>query len=87
MNRELNGCYFRVERGGRYQNICFSEKRRVQLTSVGNEKTDAGKHPPISHILEKVKTNCLRFQYFCGKIKVWKPKHGCRNINNLLLIV
>ena len=25
MNRNLDGCYFRVQRGGKWQNICFSD--------------------------------------------------------------
>lgn len=25
MNRNLDGCYFRVERDGKWQNICFSD--------------------------------------------------------------
>lgn len=25
MNRNLDGCYFRLKRNGQYQNICFSD--------------------------------------------------------------
>ena len=25
MNRNLDGCYFRIERNGEFQNVCFSD--------------------------------------------------------------
>ena len=25
MNRNLDGCYFRIERNGKYENVCFSD--------------------------------------------------------------
>ena len=34
MNRNLDGCYFRVERNGKWKNVCFTD-----LTDVEREKT------------------------------------------------
>ena len=38
MNRNLDGVYFRVERDGKWQNICFSD-----LTTSEREEVLAGK--------------------------------------------
>lgn len=41
INRDLDGCYFRVKRGDKYENVCFSdltERERDELFSR-NEKS------------------------------------------------
>lgn len=38
MNRELDGCYFRVQRNGKWEPICFSD-----LTESEREQVLAGK--------------------------------------------
>lgn len=41
MNRHLDGVYFRVERDGKWQNICFSdltEEERTQLMKKMNRE-------------------------------------------------
>lgn len=38
MNRNLDGCYFRVERDGKWQSICFSD-----LTAAERDKVTEGK--------------------------------------------
>lgn len=38
MNRNLDGCYFRVERDGKWQDICFSD-----LTHAEREKMCEGR--------------------------------------------
>lgn len=41
MNRNLDGCYFRVERNGKWQDICFSdltrEEQKLMLKSKNEE--------------------------------------------------
>lgn len=34
INRELDGVYFRVERDGKYENICFSDLTEEEMDSV-----------------------------------------------------
>ena len=34
MNRNLDGCYFRVQRGGQWQNICFSDLTEEERDTV-----------------------------------------------------
>ncbi len=38
MNRNLDGCYFRIERDGKWQSICFSD-----LTAAERDKVTEGK--------------------------------------------
>lgn len=40
MNRELCGVYFRVERDGKWQNICFSDMTKDEREEVLGEKSD-----------------------------------------------
>lgn len=30
INRELDGCYFRIQRDGKWQNICFSDLTEIE---------------------------------------------------------
>lgn len=32
--RDMDGCYFRVERNGRYENICFSDMTDEEIEKV-----------------------------------------------------
>ena len=41
MNRNLDGCYFRVKRNGKWESVCFSdltEEERESVLSDRNEK-------------------------------------------------
>lgn len=50
--RELDGCYFRVERNGKWQNICFSD-----LTEQERGKVMTGKGEPwLSSLAEHLAT-------------------------------
>jgi hypothetical protein len=48
--RDLDGCYFRVERNGKYENLCFSD-----MTETERGKVMAGKGVPWFISL----SNCL----------------------------
>ena len=37
-NRELDGVYFRVERDGKWQNICFTDLTEEEIESVVGER-------------------------------------------------
>lgn len=34
MNRELDGCYFRVKRDGKYEPICFSDLTKEERDTI-----------------------------------------------------
>lgn len=38
MNRNLDGCYFRIERDGKWQNVCFSDLTRTEQERVMDGK-------------------------------------------------
>ncbi len=48
MNRNLSGIYFRVERDGDWQNICFED-----MTEKEQDKTLKGKNPEFIYNLAK----------------------------------
>lgn len=39
MNRELDGVYFRVKRGDRFENLCFSDLTEDEMKEVMENKT------------------------------------------------
>lgn len=39
MNRNLDGCYFRVERDGKWQNICFSDLNAQERDAVCKDRS------------------------------------------------
>jgi len=39
MNRNLDGCYFRIERDGKWQNICFSDLNMAERDKVMEGKS------------------------------------------------
>ena len=38
-NRELDGVYFRVERDGKWQNICFTDLTEEEIETVVGERS------------------------------------------------
>lgn len=38
MNRNLDGCYFRIERDGKWQNICFTDLTDEEREKVTGER-------------------------------------------------
>jgi hypothetical protein len=38
--RELDGVYFRIERNGKYQSICFSDLTKEEMDRVLSEKNE-----------------------------------------------
>lgn len=40
MNRELDSCYFRVERDGKWQNICFSDLTEEEMEKVTKGRSE-----------------------------------------------
>lgn len=40
MNRNLDGVYFRVERGGKWQSICFSDLTEDEMDDILRDKKE-----------------------------------------------
>ena len=40
MNRNLDGVYFRINREGKWQNICFSDLTEEEMTEVMSGRTE-----------------------------------------------
>lgn len=40
MNRNLDGCYFRVERDGKWQDICFSDLTKEEQKQMLENKSE-----------------------------------------------
>lgn len=38
MDRNLDGCYFRVERNGKWENICFSDLTKEEREKVSENR-------------------------------------------------
>ena len=38
MNRDLDGIYFRVERDGKWQNICFTDLTNEEIDEITKDK-------------------------------------------------
>lgn len=38
MNRNLDGIYFRVERDGKWQNVCFSDLTEEEREKIGKDR-------------------------------------------------
>lgn len=38
-NRELDGVYFRVERDGKWQNVCFTDLTKEEIETVVGERS------------------------------------------------
>lgn len=39
MNRNLDGCYFRVNRMGKYENVCFSDLTEAEREAVCSDRS------------------------------------------------
>ncbi len=39
VNRNLDGCYFRIRRGEKYENLCFSDLTRDEQEEVLKDKS------------------------------------------------
>lgn len=55
INRELDRCFFRVERDGKWQSICFSDLTEEERDSVTNGKNEKWLKSLCNHL-----ANCLR---------------------------
>ena len=55
INRELDGCYFRIQRNGKWQNICFSDLTEIERDTVMKDRDERWLKSMCAHLAE-----CLR---------------------------
>ena len=55
MNRNLDGCYFRVERGGKWQNICFSDLTETERAAILGDKPATWLKSLCCHLADTLK--------------------------------
>lgn len=55
INRELDGCYFRIQRNGKCQNICFSDLTEIERDSVMKDRDERWLKSLCGHLAD-----CLR---------------------------
>lgn len=55
MNRNLDGCYFRVKRADKYENVCFSDLSQEERTDVLAERDSEWLKSLCMHLAEKLK--------------------------------
>ena len=55
INIELDGCYFRIQRNGKWQNICFSDLTEIERDSVMKDRDERWLKSLCGHLAD-----CLR---------------------------
>lgn len=55
VKRELDGCFFRVERNGKWQNICFSDLTEQERKKVTAEKNALWLQSLANHLAERLR--------------------------------
>ena len=53
MNRELDGVYFRIERGGKWENICFSDMTDEEMDEILSQNPQPAFAKNLCKILAK----------------------------------
>ncbi len=55
MDRNLDGCYFRVQRNGKYENICFSDMTEEERESLLVNRSAEWWKSLCYHLAERLK--------------------------------
>lgn len=55
MNRDLDGLYFRVERDGKWRNICFSDLTQKERYEVMKDKDEAWLKSTCNYLADRVR--------------------------------
>lgn len=54
MNRNLDGCYFRVQRGYKWQNICFSDLTKDERDAILDGKSAEWLRSLVCHLADQI---------------------------------
>lgn len=65
--RNLDGVYFRVKRGGKWQNICFSDLTDKEMDTVLNGQTEMWLKSLCKHLGKTVRSLGDEFDILCGR--------------------
>lgn len=63
MNRELDGCYFRTERDGKWQSICFTDLESQEAENVIQNRTDEWLESLLDHLWSVLNDVCKAVGY------------------------
>lgn len=61
MNRNLDGAYFRVKRGRKWENICFSDLTNEERDDVTNGRSEGWLRSLAYHLADVIKDIGERF--------------------------
>lgn len=66
MSRNLDGCYFRIERDGKWQNICFSDLTQTERERVMDGKDAEWLKVSLSPSCRPTHDDWVTVWYRCG---------------------
>lgn len=58
MNRDLDSMYFRVERDGKWENICFTDLTKEERNEVMKDKDNEWLKNVCNYLADRVRQNC-----------------------------
>ncbi|WP_455649827.1 hypothetical protein [Enterocloster citroniae] len=67
MNRALDGVYFRIQRDGKWQNICFSDLTETEMQTVMEGRTTQwleSLQDILSQVIDDCKKQCCNEEEF-----------------------
>ena len=67
MNRNLDGCYFRVKRGDKYEPICFSDLTAEEREKMCQNRSAVWYKSLAYHLADCLKTIGDHFDIVCGE--------------------
>ena len=67
MNRDLDGCYFRVKRDDKWQNVCFSDLTQDEREAVCKNRSAEWLESLAFHLADQLKLIGDQFNIICGE--------------------
>lgn len=67
MDRKLDGIYFRIERDGKWQNICFSDLTEEEREKIGEDRPAGWWKQIAFHLADVLKTIGNEFDIIAGE--------------------
>lgn len=69
IQRNLDGCYFRVERNGKYENVCFSDLTNQERNKVCEGKSVEWLMGLAFHLADRLQAIGEELDIECGDIE------------------
>lgn len=67
MDRKLDGIYFRIERDGKWQNICFSDLTEEEREKIGEDRSAEWWKSVACHLADMLKRIGDEFDIIAGE--------------------